>query len=346
MIKIYFKARQGVSLFSVFSVFGEILPPSPPNNGYRGEGVKWNNKMVTRKIFQFYSNTLKFLKNAMPYDEQIQQHFSKLASPNIDPWGLDVPYYQKVFKTLIPLYRHYFKVRVFGSEYVQDRPYILTSNHSGQIPIDGLLIGMAMLLDVRPPRIVRPMIERFMAKLPFIAEASFKAGAVLGDRQNCLKLMEQGQSVLIFPEGAKGITKSTSQFYQLQSFTRGFFRMALAGRREILPIAVVGAEELYPFVYSSKGLGKLLGLPALPITPLFPWLGVLGVIPLPGPIDIYIGPAISLPEGLNENAPNKEIDPYIFQVKQTIQNMLEEGIKKKRKFINPKEILRDFGLTP
>ena len=300
--------------------------------------------MMTKKILQLYSNTLKFLKNAMPHDEQIKQQFDKLTPPHLDPWGLDLAYCQKVFKILIPLYRHYFKVRVFGSEHIQDRPYILVSNHSGQIPIDGLLIGMAMVLDIESPRIVRPMIERFMAKLPFIAEASFKAGAVLGDRQNCLKLMEQGQSVLVFPEGAKGITKSTSQFYQLQSFTRGFFRMALAGQREILPIAVIGAEELYPFVYSSKGLGKLLGLPALPITPLFPWFGVLGAIPLPGPIDIYIGPPINLPEGLGENAPDKEIDPYIFQVKKTIQNMLEEGMKKKRKFIKPKEILRDLGL--
>lgn len=302
--------------------------------------------MVTEKILQIYAKFLKSFERLMPSDEQIQEQFARLELDyqHQDPWGLDLQYCQKTFKVFIPLYRHYFRVRVFGGEHLQNRPYIMVSNHSGQIAIDGLLIGMAMALDVEHPRIVRPMIERLISDLPFITEALFKSGAVLGDRQNCLKLMERGQSVLVFPEGVRGVAKSTSQFYQLQPFTKGFFRMALAGQREVLPIAVVGAEELYPFVYQSKALAKLLGLPTLPITPLFPWFGVLGVIPLPSPIDIYIGPPIPLPQGLSENAPNKEINPHILQVEKTIHDMLKKGIQKKRKFINPKKLLSDLGV--
>ena len=261
-----------------------------------------------------------------------------------DPWGLDPQYCRKALGLLAPLYRHYFKVRVFGGHNVQDKPYVLVSNHSGQIAIDGLLIGMAMALDVDHPRIVRPMIERFMADLPFVAEASFRLGGVLGDRQNCIKLLEQGKSVLVFPEGVRGVAKSTSQFYQLQPFTRGFFRMALAAQREILPIAVVGAEELYPFVYQARGVAKWLGLPSLPITPVFPWLGPLGALPLPSPIDIHIGRPITLPQELSENAPDRDINPSIFSVEKSIGDMLKDGIKKRRKFIDPKAVLKNLGV--
>ena len=278
----------------------------------------------------------------MDIDSKLAQ--LKLEEGGQDPWGLDPQYCYKALKTLYPLYRHYFRVRVFGGENVGPGPYVFVANHSGQIAIDGLLVIMALALEVKHSRIARPMVERFVAKLPFVAEASFRLGAVLGDRQNCLRLLEHGQSVLVFPEGVRGVAKSTSRFYQLQPFTKGFLRMACSAQTSVLPIAVVGAEELYPFVYQAKGLAKLLGLPALPITPFFPWLGPLGAIPLPSPIDIHIGPAISLPKDLDEDAPDNEIAPYIEQVEQTIHDMLEEGIQHKREFIDPQKILERLGI--
>ena len=302
--------------------------------------------MIAEKMVQFYNKFSKSLGHLKSNEQQLRQKLTrvKFDKQSQDPWGLDPDYCRKTLKALGPLYQHYFKVRVFGGDHVGDRPYVLAANHSGQIAIDGMLIAMAMALDVEHPRIVRPMIERFMAGLPFVAEASFKVGAVLGDRQNCLKLLEQGQSVLVFPEGVRGVAKSTSQFYQLQTFTRGFLRMALTARREILPIAVVGAEELYPFVYQARELAKLLGLPALPITPLFPWLGPLGAIPLPSPIDIHIGRPIALPEELREDAPDRELNPFVALVEKSIAGMLKDGIKKKRKFIDPKEVLKNLGV--
>ena len=282
----------------------------------------------------------------MPSPESVAQQLAKLRphTPQPDPWGLDLAYCQKLLRVLTPLYRHYFKVRVFGAKNLANKPYLLVSNHSGQVAIDGLLIGIALATDAPVPRIVRPMIERFMAQLPFVADAAFRAGAVLGERQNCLKLLERGHSVLVFPEGVRGVAKSTSQFYQLQPFTQGFFRMALASGREVVPIAVVGAEELYPFVYQARGLAHRLGLPALPITPLFPWLGPLGMIPMPSPIDIHIGVPFPMPSDLDENAPDHKINPHIFHLEKTITHMLKAGVKKQRKFIEPQKILRNLGI--
>ena len=302
--------------------------------------------MSVQKILQFYAQLVQSFEHLVPSGEEVERQFAKMdfGYARHDPWGLDPQYCKKILQVLLPLYRSYFRVRVFGGENVQDKPYILACNHSGQIAIDGLLVSVAMVLDVEHPRIVRPMIERFMAELPFIAEASFRAGAVLGDRQNCLNLLGQGQSVLVFPEGVKGVAKATSQFYQLQPFTKGFLRIATGARKEILPVAIVGAEELYPFVYQAKGLAKFLGLPALPITPLFPWFGLIGAVPLPSPIDIYIGAPIALPEGLSEDAPDREIAPHLTRVEESIASMLSAGLEQRRKFIRPKKILAGLGI--
>ena len=301
------------------------------------------NQSVFKELISKFSESVEDL---LPKDEEINEVFSKLQSQyqTQDPWGLDLEYCKKAIRLLMPLYKNYFKVRVFGADNISNEPYIFTSNHSGQIAIDGLLITMALALEADDPRIARPMIERFMADLPFITEAAFRCGAVLGDRTNCLQLLKMQQSVLVFPEGVRGVSKSTNDFYKLQKFTKGFYRMAISSNTKIVPIAVVGAEEIYPFVYQAKGLAKMLNIPALPITPFFPWLGALGAIPLPSPIDIYIGTPYQIPPELTENAPDKDINHHINQIENEIDNMLKAGLKKRRNFIDPKEILKKFKL--
>lgn len=295
-------------------------------------------------FLEYFNKVSKDFESLVPDDKDIDKIFKKIGEgyDTQDPWGLDLKFCRRAVKFLTPLYRHYFKVRTFGMENIDpDTTYVMVANHSGQIAIDGMLVNLAMVLDTEHPRIVRPMIERFMTELPFVAQASFKGGAVLGDRTNCLEVLKRDQTVLVFPEGVRGVAKSTDQFYELQSFSKGFYRMALAQRKVILPIAVVGAEELYPFVYQAKGLAKLLGLPALPVTPFFPWLGALGAVPLPSPIDIYVGKPIPLPE-IDEDAPDKEINPFVNSVEDTIKAMMKEGLKNRRKFIDPKKTLKDL----
>lgn len=267
--------------------------------------------------------------------EEMDMIFTTLQEryPQEDPWGLNLEKARKSIEYIWPLYKKYFRTRVFGKENVEDKPYLVTSNHSGQIAIDGVLVATAFATEVKPPRILRAMVERFFNTIPFVGTFGAEGGAVLGDRQNCLNLLNRGESVLVFPEGVRGVAKSTEHYYELQRFTRGFFRMALSANVDILPIAVVGAEEVFPWVYQAKDLAKFLGLPALPLTPLY--------FPLPSPIDIHIGKPYKVPSDLSPDSTDDLIDVHIENIQKEIRALMKEGLKTRRKFfaniIGPKK---------
>ena len=150
-----------------------------------------------------------------PSDESFEEIFEQLRlkyPEGEDPWGLNLERARTTLQYIWPLYQNYFKVRVFGKENVQDEPYMVTSNHSGQIAIDGMLISTAFAVEIDPPRILRSMVERFFTALPWVGTIAAEGGAVLGDRQNCLNLLSRGQSVLVFPEGVRGVAKNTIDF--------------------------------------------------------------------------------------------------------------------------------------
>jgi len=265
-------------------------------------------------------------------EEKLEKIYSLLSAQYTngkDPWGLDIDIAKNTITKLYPFYSEYFKVRLFGKDKVEDRPYMVVSNHTGQVPIDAMLIGMAFALEIAPPRILRAMIDRFVTSLPFLGEWFANTGAVLGDRQNCLKLMERGQSILVFPEGVQGVAKSTNDFYKLQKFTNGFYRMALTSDIDILPVAVIGCEECFPFVYHLKSLAKTLGLPALPIS--------TNYFPLPSPVDIHIGDPIRINKELSPDSTDKEINKEVLKVKSKIRTLITRGRKEQREFWAKKE---------
>lgn len=267
-------------------------------------------------------------------DDRLDEIFDYLYQnyPEQDAWGLSLKKARQTLKYVYPLYKDYFKVRLFGQENVKDEPYIVTSNHTGQIAIDGMLLSTAFATEVSPPRILRSMVERFFVSLPFLGTIAAEGGAVLGDRQNCLNLLKQKQSVLVFPEGVRGIAKNTNNFYKLQPFTRGFFRISLAARVPILPVVVIGAEEIFPYVYHPMGIAKLLRLPALPIS--------LNYWPLPSPIDIHILPPYPVPEDISPECPDKLIDEHILALEKMMTEKIEEGLKLRRPFFAAKKELK------
>jgi 1-acyl-sn-glycerol-3-phosphate acyltransferase len=243
-----------------------------------------------------------------------------------DPWGFNLELCEKTLRKVVPLYRMYFRVRVFGAENVGEHTYIVASNHTGQIPVDGMLITIAFLMDVAPPRVLRAMVERFMAQLPFIGDFTAQTGSILGDRANCSFLIEHGESILVFPEGVRGISKNTPDFYKLRNFSEGFYKVALQKKTPILPVCVIGAEEMYPFVFHSSKLARMLKVPALPLT--------VNLFPLPSPIDIYIGKEIPIPEELSVEASEKEVKENVFHIENTIKRMLITGLKNRRPFFD------------
>lgn len=243
-----------------------------------------------------------------------------------DPWGLDLNTVSKALDYVLPLYKNYFKVRVFGKENVSDEPYMLVSNHTGQIPIDGVLITTAFALEIDPPRVLHSMIERFMAGLPFIGDLSAQTGSVLGDRENCKWLLKNKESILVFPEGVRGISKDTNHYYELQKFSNGFYRIALETKTKILPVSVVGAEEMYPFVWHLKKLGKKIGVPSLPLS--------LNLLPLPSPIDIYIGEPIDISKNISPQAKNEDIREEVYKIEKQIKANMKFGLRHRRPFFD------------
>jgi 1-acyl-sn-glycerol-3-phosphate acyltransferase len=274
-----------------------------------------------------FLNVLKDLTQTSPNRQFVasMRTLKKRYPSGEDSWGLELSFIKRVFIRSWPFYKHYFRVRVFGEENVPETGALMAaSNHSGQIALDGGLITMAFFADIKHARILRPMVERFVYKTPFIGAWVAALGGVLGDRRNCKALLRQGEAVLVFPEGLRGIAKSTSQFYKVQRFPTGFYRMALEAGCDILPIAVVGAEEFYPFVYQARGLAKKFGLPCLPITP--------NIIPLPSPVDIYIGEIHRPPEGLTADSPDQAIQEQVDLIRAKIQSMVSHGLKVRRSF--------------
>lgn len=244
-----------------------------------------------------------------------------------DPWGFNLGLCESALRKLMPIYRSYFKVRVFGQENVKEKSYLVVSNHTGQIPIDGMLITLAFAMDVQPPRILRAMVERFLAQLPFLGDVTAQLGSVLGDRTNCEFLIENGESILIFPEGVRGISKNTPEYYKLRPFAQGFYRIAIQKKTPILPICVIGAEEMYPLVFHAKKLAGILSIPSLPFS--------ANILPLPSPIDIYIGKEVAIPQHLNSESSDKEVKENVFHIENLIKRMIIHGLKHRRPFFDP-----------
>ena len=233
----------------------------------------------------------------------------------VDRFGFDVEYLLAAIAPFIWLYKNYFRVETHGIEKVPPGRVLLVANHGGQIPIDGAMVGVAMLLEADPPRAVRSMTEKWAATLPFVSTIFARSGQIVGTPENCRLLLQDGEAVMVFPEGVRGISKLWPQRYQLQDFGLGFMRLALDTGSPIVPIGIIGAEEQAPALLNLKPLGKLIGFPALPVT--------VTPLPLPTKYRIYFGdPLFFTGRSDDEDA---ELDKKVKVVKAAIQTMLDAG---------------------
>lgn len=252
----------------------------------------------------------------------------KLNEFNYDAWGFN-PEVAKYGITLFYwLYKYYWRTAVYGIEKVPEGRVLLIANHSGQLPMDGALIFIAMLMEAEPPRLVRSMIERWFGRTPLIGTLMQRNGALLGDPVNCERLLEEDQCVLVFPEGAKGSGKLWYDRYQLMDFGLGFMRLALKTNTPIVPISVIGGEEQAPSFLNVKPIANLLGMPYFPITPTFPWLGLLGAIPYPTKYHIYFGDPLYFKGDFNDT--NEEIQKKVEVVKAKIYKGLKYGLAQRK----------------
>ncbi|MEK7690652.1 MAG: lysophospholipid acyltransferase family protein [Bdellovibrionota bacterium] len=260
--------------------------------------------------------------------DRVAQAPLKLNSAGYDPWGLEPKTATLFLATVKWLYTDYFRVQTHGIERVPAGRVMLISNHGGQFPIDGLLLGLSMILEGKPPRIVRAMVERWMPSLPFISELFGRVGQVVGDPKNCKDLLANDECIVVFPEGVRGSGKPFKKKYQLQQFGTGFVRIALETKTPIVPVAIIGHEEAYPAFGHSKWIAKLLATPYFPLTPLFPWLGPLGLVPLPTRVQIRFGEPMVFDQ-IDPNASDREVNKLVVQVKQSLRNEIRRGLKER-----------------
>jgi len=245
-----------------------------------------------------------------------------------DPFGFNPDYLKYLLPFATLLYRKYFRAEVFDIERVPEQGRVLLiANHSGQIPFDGLMIGVSMLVDRTPPRMLRSMVERWLPTLPFLSYLFPRWGQIVGTPENCRMLLEQEGAILVFPEGVRGSNKTFDKRYQLQEFGSGFMRLALEHRVPIVPVAVIGGEEQIVSLWNAEKVGRLVGMPALPIGPglLFGPLGM--VTPLPTKYRIYYGEPMYFHGESDDD--DRAISEKVDEVKRVLDLMIHDGLQQR-----------------
>ncbi|MEV4947557.1 lysophospholipid acyltransferase family protein [Streptomyces sp. NPDC053755] len=252
----------------------------------------------------------------------------------VDEFGYDKELTDQVLMSLLrPLYAKYFRVEVKGIENIPaEGGALVVANHSGTLPLDGLMMQVAVHDNHPAGRHLRLLAADLVFMLPVVNELARKAGSTLACAEDAERLLRAGEIVGVMPEGFKGIGKPFGERYKLQRFGRGgFVSTALRAGVPIVPCSIVGAEEIYPMIGNAKTLARVLGIPYFPITPTFPWLGPLGAVPLPTKWTIQFGEPIA-----TDGYPLEAVeDPMLMfnltdQVREQIQHTLYKLLVQRR----------------
>ena len=254
-------------------------------------------------------------------------------SEEVDLFGRDPIFEDRLQPLFDFLYHKYWRIQTTGMENI---PYegraLLVGNHSGTLPYDGAMMKVAIFNEHPIRRDVRFLVEDFAFHFPFIGTFLNRIGGVRACQENAERLLGNEQLVVVFPEGVKGIGKYYRNRYKLQRFGRGgFIRLCMRTRSPIIPVAIVGAEEIHPLVGKLDWIGKFFGFPYIPLTLTFPWLGPLGAVPFPSKWFIHFGEPIDIggkygPDRVDDNL---LVNKLSMMVRTTIQEMIYELLKKR-----------------
>ena len=249
----------------------------------------------------------------------------------VDDYGFDRELTERFFMAALrPIAQKWFRLEVRGLENIPaEGGALVVSNHSGTVPLDGLMTMLTV--HDHTGRFLRPLGADLVFRLPVVSSLARKGGATLACIEDAERMLSGGDLVGVWPEGFKGIGKPFSERYKLQRFGRGgFVSAALRTGVPIIPLSVVGAEEIYPLVGNVPSLARLLGVPYIPITPFFPWLGPLGMVPLPSKWILEFGEPIRTDSYDSAEAE----DPMLVfnvtdQVRETIQHTLFDLLRER-----------------
>lgn len=245
-----------------------------------------------------------------------------------DRFGYSPDAMKTAFPLFHALYRLYFRVRSEGHEHISgEGPVVLAGNHGGLLPFDAAMAIVDVALHTDPPRLVRAVVDRWAGALPWINIFYARVGQVVGTRENFAKLLDDGQLLLVFPEGIDGMRKTIAHRYRLQNFRVGFIEHALRARAPIVPVAFIGSDDQSPILFDLKPLARRLGIPVAPITPTFPWFGPLGLLPYPVSYRIVYGEPLRYHERFGpEGAEDPRLVRYLAnQVRRSVQLLIDRN---------------------
>ena len=293
----------------------EQVPPPADTAGPPAvvESPQWERRLA---------DTLAFLRRRITGDYQV------------DEFGFDKELTDNVMMPLLrPLYEKWFRVETIGLHNVPaESGALLVANHSGTLPMDSVMTAVAVHEHHPANRHLRMLGADLVFRTPMLSSIARKTGQTLACNPDAERLLRGGELVGVWPEGFKGVGKPFKDRYKLQRFGRGgFVSAALRTRTPIIPVSIVGAEEIYPKIGEIKLIARLFGLPYFPVTPTWPLLGPLGAVPLPSKWYIEFGEPIRT----DQYEPGAAEDPMLVfnltdQVRETIQQTLYRLLTQRR----------------
>lgn len=246
----------------------------------------------------------------------------------IDEFGFD----RELTETVLAPLARFFHERWWRTDWIgienlpSEGPAVLVSNHAGTLPWDAVMLKFGVLDHHPARRHVRLLAADLAFRLPFIGELARKSGNTLATAEDAFRLLAAGEVLGVFPEGFKGVGKPFAQRYKLQRFGRGgFIEVALRARCPIVPVSIVGSEEIMPMLYNAKTLARIFGFPYFPVTPTFPWLGPLGLIPIPSKWKVEFGAPIAT----DDHAEDAWQDPLtVFELTDRVRDEIQQTLNR------------------
>ena len=263
----------------------------------------------------------------MRLDREVRQRIDRLELPfnalGFDPYGVSKKHLRVSLTALAALYRYYFSVETRGIEHVPARGRaMIVGNHSGGVAIDAAMVIASCFLEMDPPRLAQGMVEKFINRFAFASLWASRTGQFTGLPEHAERLLEEERLVMVYPEGARGTAKLFRDRNSLVEFGSGFVRMALKTKTPIVPVAILGAGEAFPTVANAYKLGRLFGVPYIPVV-------AYGLpVPIPARIDIEYAPPLLFSGSGNED--DEIVFGYVDKVKEVISRMLVRGARRRR----------------
>jgi 1-acyl-sn-glycerol-3-phosphate acyltransferase len=261
-------------------------------------------------------------KNVLFVDSSVADRIDHLEIPfnrdGLDPYGISKKHLAIAMSAAGLLYHRYSHVKVHGIENIPARGRaMLVGNHSGGVALDALMVITSAFFDMNPPRLAQGMIEKFINRVPLASLWASRTGQFTGIPEHAIRLLEDDRLVLVFPEGARGTAKLFKERYSLVDFGTGFIRLALKTQTPIIPFGFLGGGRAIPTVTNLYKVGRLLGVPYIPVTP------YLLPIPLPVPLEIHYGAPMLFKGTGSED--DEVAESFVAQVKSRIAELIETG---------------------